>query len=278
MATDSKQNEESIVKVLYKYVSAERALTCLPEVGDGTLRATQPSALNDPFECSVGKVFFMTRDSHDAILAESLSKINTATTIDEHEVKQAREKWGTLFWQELLRQQVSHRFGIVSLASKARHPLLWAHYTVDGSGFAIGYDIATLRTLTCGKERLKRVKYTKTRLPITGYEMLLYKDNIHKILLMKSEYWSYEMEWRIVVELNRTIETGKIDARGQPVNLFRIPNAGVKEIYYTERTPAEIVDKIKSRIRDANNRYGVRDVDKLVLSDTTYDYEKEARQ
>ena len=36
--------------LLYKYVSAERALTCLPEIGDGTLRATQPSALNDPFE------------------------------------------------------------------------------------------------------------------------------------------------------------------------------------------------------------------------------------
>ena len=43
--------------LLYKYVSAERALTCLPEIGDGTLRATQPSALNDPFECSVYKLF-----------------------------------------------------------------------------------------------------------------------------------------------------------------------------------------------------------------------------
>ena len=36
--------------VLYKYVTAQRALTCIPELGDGTLRATQPAALNDPFE------------------------------------------------------------------------------------------------------------------------------------------------------------------------------------------------------------------------------------
>ena len=36
---------------LSKYVTARRALTCIPEVGDGTLRATQPAALNDPFEC-----------------------------------------------------------------------------------------------------------------------------------------------------------------------------------------------------------------------------------
>ena len=42
-----------LVEVLYKYVTSERVLTCLPEVGDGTLRATQPAALNDPFECEV---------------------------------------------------------------------------------------------------------------------------------------------------------------------------------------------------------------------------------
>ena len=35
--------------ILYKYVTAQRALTCIPELGDGTLCATQPAALNDPF-------------------------------------------------------------------------------------------------------------------------------------------------------------------------------------------------------------------------------------
>ena len=34
---------------LFKYVSPERAMTCLPEIGDGALRATQPAAMNDPF-------------------------------------------------------------------------------------------------------------------------------------------------------------------------------------------------------------------------------------
>ena len=34
------------MEILYKYVTANRALTCIPEVGDGTLRATQPAALN----------------------------------------------------------------------------------------------------------------------------------------------------------------------------------------------------------------------------------------
>ena len=41
------------MRILYKYVTPERALTCIPEVGNGTLRATQLAALNDPFECHV---------------------------------------------------------------------------------------------------------------------------------------------------------------------------------------------------------------------------------
>ena len=48
---------EDSIPVIYKYVSSERVFTCLPDVGDGTLRATQPSALNDPFECAVLKTF-----------------------------------------------------------------------------------------------------------------------------------------------------------------------------------------------------------------------------
>ena len=54
MACEFEISEE---KLLFKYVPAERAVTCLPEIGDGALRATQPAALNDPFECTTKKVF-----------------------------------------------------------------------------------------------------------------------------------------------------------------------------------------------------------------------------
>ena len=261
------------MNVLYKFVSAERALTCLPKVGDGTLRATQPSALNDPFECSALKVF-VEKEGHDGVLAEVLTDLNKTTPIDENEVRKAKEKWGTLFWQELLRQQVSQRLGIVSFASDPFHPLLWAHYTYDGSGFAIGYDTATLRSLTRCEERLEPVQYQPEPPLICGYEVLPYKDNIHQMLLIKSEHWKHEREWRIVVQLNHTVGMGKEDGRGQPINLLRIPNEAVRVIYHTERTPDEIVNEIKSRIRDPNNRYGVNSTTKLVLSDTSYSYEE----
>ena len=40
-------------RTLYKYMTAQRALNCIPEVGDRAPHATQPAALNDPFECAV---------------------------------------------------------------------------------------------------------------------------------------------------------------------------------------------------------------------------------
>ena len=48
-SASTKGAQEVIMEFLFKYVSSQRVLTCLPEVGDGTLRATQPSALNDPW-------------------------------------------------------------------------------------------------------------------------------------------------------------------------------------------------------------------------------------
>ena len=121
--------------ILYKYVPAERVLACLPEVGNGTLRATQPSALNDPFECSVARLF---RDQDEGKASESLahvlSSINPTSPVSVEKVAQARKRYGSLYVRELLTMQLSKRFGIVSFATNPRHPLLWSHYTVDSSG------------------------------------------------------------------------------------------------------------------------------------------------
>lgn len=73
--------------------------------------------------------------------------INNSKPVTAKEVAQARDEYGSLFTRQLLATQVSTRFGIVSFASDPRHPLLWSHYTVDGSGFVIGYDAADLHKI-----------------------------------------------------------------------------------------------------------------------------------
>ena len=106
-----------MVEVLYKYMTAERVLTCLPEVGDRSLRATQPAALNDPFECAVRAMFI--EFGWDELrlnqeFAEILSSIHGTTPVSEEEVAQAKEEHGSLYLRNLFAMQLSQKYGIVS--------------------------------------------------------------------------------------------------------------------------------------------------------------------
>ena len=132
--------------ILYKYVTSRRALTCIPEVGDGTLRATQPAALNDPFECAVTTTYVIPDEAEEnRELAKVLTEINENKPVTGHDVHRARREYGSLFTRQLFTEQVSTRFGIVSFTTDPYHPLMWAHYTTDGSGFVIGYDASGTR-------------------------------------------------------------------------------------------------------------------------------------
>ncbi len=262
--------------VLYKYVTPQRALTCIPEVGDGTLRATQPAALNDPFECAVTVTYVIPDEAEEnRQLAKALTDINESKLVVEEDVQRARQEHGSLFTRQLFTEQVSTRFGIVSFTTQPRHPLMWSHYTTDGSGFVIGYDAAELRQLAGPKGCLRSVQYGKKPALITGPIVLVSPEsNLPILLSMKSDHWSYEIEWRLIVELNRTIGTGETDQHGQPINLVQVPNEAVVSVYYTERTPRESVSLIRDRLADENNRYRAEKPRKLVLSSTSYAYEE----
>ena len=109
---------------------------------------------------------------------------------------------------------------------------------------------------------------------MTGYEPLSAPaSNMIQIMRCKSDHWAYESEWRLIVELATTLGTGQKDRHGQPVNLFRVPNSAVGKVYYTERTPREVVEEIETRLRARNNRYGVQHATKVVLAEDAYRYE-----
>ena len=261
------------MKILYKYVTAERALACLPEVGDGSLRATQPSALNDPLECAVVKgIADRNEVEANRELASLLTSLNGTTPVRIDDINVAKEQYGSLFLRELLTRQLSQRFGIVSFTTDPRHPLMWAHYTIDGSGFVIGYDADQIRTLTGKDSCLQSVRYEIRPLPISVYGVLN-EDNVNTLLSFKSQHWSYEDEQRLIVELNETVGTGKLDRHGLPINLQRIPNPAVVSVYHTERTPREEVEAISERLANPNNRYRASCLTKLVLSMQRYGYE-----
>ena len=264
------------MEILYKYVTAQRALTCIPEVGDGTLRATQPAALNDPFECAVTTLYVMLdKAKENRELASVLTGINESKPVTEEDVHRARREYGSLFTRQLFAMQVSTRFGIVSFSANAHHPLLWSHYTSDGSGFVIGYEAAALSELAGPAGSLRRVVYNDRPPLITGPIVLgSPESNLPGFLSMKSNHWSYEEEWRLIVELNRTIGTGEKGHHGLPINLVQVPNEAVVSVYFTERTTPGSVKLIRDRLADPNSRYQAENPRKLILSSDSYGYEE----
>ena len=266
----------AVMDILYKYVTAKRALTCIPEVGNGTLRATQPAALNDPFECAVATAYIIPEETEEnRRLAKALTDINQSHPVTEESVHRARREYGSLFTRQLFAEQVSTRYGIVSFATNPYHPLMWSHYTTDGSGFAIGYDVAMLSELTGSKGCLNMMKYGDRPPPILDPIVLVSPEsNLSKLLSIKSKHWSYENEWRLIVELDGTIGTGETDQHGHPINLVQVPNEAVVSVYYTERTPSKSVQLIQDRLADKNNRYRAVRPRKLILSMTSYGYEE----
>ena len=263
---------------LYKYVTASRALTCIPEVGDGTLRATQPAALNDPFECAVRTPYVYSDEAEEnRKLAAALTTINARNPITEEDVDQSRQAHGSLFTRQLFTDQVSTRFGIVSFAVDPYHPLMWSHYTRDGSGFVIGYSAEELEKLAGPNGALIKVMYgDKPPVILAPVVLVSPESNLSGLLSVKSGHWLYEDEWRLIVELNRTIGTGEVDQHNQPINLVRVPNSAVTSVFHTERTPRDAVELIRERLADTNNRYQAKHPRKLVLSPTSYGYEEAA--
>ena len=155
------------MEILYKYVIANRALSCIPEVGDGTLRATQTAALNDPFECAVSPRYMIREASEEnRLLAAALTQINESAPVTEEHVHSARKQYGSLFTRQLFAKQVSTTLGIVSFATDPYHPLMWSHYTIDGSGFVIGYDKSELAKLAGGEGALVPVIYSDSPHPL----------------------------------------------------------------------------------------------------------------
>ena len=231
------------VEVLYKYMSAERILACLPDTGDGTLRATQPASLNDPFECAVQAEFIefgWDELNRDREFAEALVGIRGTSGVSDDLVHQGKDSHGGGYLRRLFVDQLSQRFGIVSFSTNPRDPLMWSHYADGGSGFVVGYDVECLKRL--GRENsLQPVHYLTEVHSISDYgELSDSQQSLNFFLSIKSWHWRYESEQRLIVDLRNTEEIRDTDCFDFSINLLTVPNNAVVSVYHTEPYAREV--------------------------------------
>ena len=97
-------------------------------------------------------------------------------------------------------------YSVLSLCENATSVLMWSHYSANHKGFCIEYDLSALS----GRDPLRRscypVFYRKKLTDATRYlarrDVADYNNLFGVyICLLKSDEWSYEKEWRIVLPL-----------------------------------------------------------------------------
>lgn len=145
--------------------------------------------LNDPFECVVPS--FLDTPPHilQPFLKHKVSKFWPDATDN-----QIREKIAAIDLEKL-RQDIQNdvdKVGILSLTENPDDLLMWAHYANGHRGLCL--EFATSIEEFFG--RAQPVVYSDERSIFDPREPET--NQVEKVVLTKSEHWTYELEWRIV--------------------------------------------------------------------------------
>jgi hypothetical protein len=86
------------------------------------------------------------------------------------------------------------KIGLLSLSEVPDNILMWSHYSLNHTGFAIGFDTESLSE-DYDFDYLEPINYQLDYPLIQGVEETT--SQFHKKFFYKSELWEYEKEWRI---------------------------------------------------------------------------------
>jgi hypothetical protein len=173
----SATSHQPLPERLYKYLPPKG----IRVLRSWTLRYTQPSHLNDPFEMRIPSVTPIL-DPLSGDLVDSLLDFDSQT---------------------IMYRQLDREFGILSLAADDASLLLWAHYAQGHSGFSIAFDTSHPSFHLLGEA--KPVVYASTRASMHGHEP---PEEAIGFFFVKSVDWQYEREWRIVDLLDHCRDLG----------------------------------------------------------------------
>lgn len=245
-------------KYLYKYMSKAR----LNVLRNLSIRFTQPSALNDPFEfnllftnivsteelreyyASLDKQQFI-RETLESLPAEQKAIIRalppsavnsfiesfTANLVNSKFLDKLHEQQiapRTNEVKELMWSALNKSAGILSLSSNPTSPPMWASYADNSKGLALEFD-------TCNpffnRRRSEKDEFYHLR-------QVVYEDRSSEgtllemkpdILIHKSKSWEYECEWRMLAPLEQA-NSKFTSPEGDEIYLYEFPASAVSRI------------------------------------------------
>jgi hypothetical protein len=213
---------------LYKYVTID----ALRHILRGSVRFTQPSAFNDPFEMLPEMHVPPSTDSGNVTIKFSLTAPRRHPPVAEFDPGAAPDACDDSVSRDVI-ERFNQSLGILCMSRTRDSLLMWAHYADRYSGAMVEFDEA--HEFFTGRidvdYRSSRPKrdigaYISAGEPVPVAE-----------LCVKSDQWAYEKEVRIVRSFSDCKRVSERD--GFAVYVMDLPMACIKSVTLGERTPVD---------------------------------------
>ncbi|WP_133480200.1 DUF2971 domain-containing protein [Cognatilysobacter segetis] len=163
----------------------------------------RPSQFNDPFDCYPVVAIRGTDKEIRKYVSALYQRRHPNMSRQERRAKfkamarepfrDPRSRFTAENMQRAMRETVEMA-GILSLAERADHVLMWSHYTNSHKGICLRFKATPDIPFFA---RAQPVIYQRERPSLNPVRDSAY-DQIDKAVLTKADYWEYEKEWRIV--------------------------------------------------------------------------------
>jgi len=237
--------EHPVITKLYKYRScSDHTLNMLK---DNQLYFAASFTFNDPFDCRARKEFEFTDDkdfiekmapleaAHQRIAADKAVEYLEQVIADNRKEKYLDEKSG------LFQKLVLEQFGICSFSEVPNDILMWSHYSDGHQGFCLEFERSPDNML----QHARAVEYPNNdEFPYVEYwrqKLNEQIDEFAKIVITKSQHWSYEKEWRA---LDRPDQVDK-HYRG---HIYTYPETMLKRVIFGVRMLEEKREVIREML------------------------------
>jgi hypothetical protein len=229
---ERKVTEETTVKAacapaspLYKYVNIDG----LRRILGGTVRFTQPSAFNDPFELLPEIITPIDAEERQIPLSFDIGSGRQSVPVDALEPIPEGCGCSDAMSRDIV-QQLNSQIGILSLSRVRDSLLMWSHYADQYSGAVLEFDSS--HEFFAGQID---IEYRSTR-PRRHVDTYLAGTPVSVAeLCAKSKQWEYEQEVRVIRRLAECQESGR-DKRGFPIFVRPVPLEAIKTVILGERT------------------------------------------
>lgn len=155
-------------------------------------------------------------------VAQKFVESDVATVVNKRTFDMLREVTQSMAKQNF--SSITSKLGVLSLTENSDNLLMWSHYAASHKGFVIELDSENnffKFPKDPNRSAVEKVEYVERR----KLQALVPEDdngNPFRPFFLKSKYWSYENEWRLIRPL---VDANKVyqDEQNGDIHLFRLP-------------------------------------------------------